>query len=245
MDSAETQWQSELTAMKMSVQGFISDSRFNFKDLKPYGSDIDYNDENLISGENSSDSWDFASESEEDDSTSGCLDYIAQETETARFSSQWLESKCQELASRSQCLAADDLFNQIMALISSDSSEEEFQCILTDIIGLDDMDFIIDIITHRSEIKAHSSSAKVDRLLTRSQREEALKRRNYEHKNAQLKPSLSRDEPRYPHVFKAHSAGNILDSKGRKYGLPSDSKRISNQASLSLKSCPGSNNLII
>ncbi|TQS35645.1 hypothetical protein Golomagni_03930 [Golovinomyces magnicellulatus] len=225
MDSAETQWQTELAAMKMSVQGLTSDSKFNLKDLKLYGSDIDYNDENSISGENSSDTWDFASESEKDDSSSGYLDYIAQETETVRFSSQWLDGKCQELAARSGCLAADDLFNQIMALISSDSSEEEFQCILTDIIGLNDMDFIIDVITHRSEIKAHSLSTKTDRLLTRSQREEALRRRNYEHKNAQLKPSLSRDEPRYPHVFKAHSAGNILDSKGRKYGLPSDITR--------------------
>jgi antiviral helicase SLH1 len=58
-----------------------------------------------------------------------------------------------------------------------------------------------------------------------------LRQRDYEHKNATLRPSLNRDEPQYPHVYKAHSAGNTLDSRGKKYALPMGSEKTQHEVS--------------
>ncbi|EHK97427.1 putative helicase mug81 [Glarea lozoyensis 74030] len=118
-----------------------------------------------------------------------------------------------------------------MALLASDSVEEELQSTLTDIIGFDDLDFVTDLISHRREITAPSPFAAnqddsiFGKLQTKRQREETLRQRDYEHKNATLGPSLNRDGPQYPHVYKAHSAGNLLDHRGQKYGLPAGSER--------------------
>jgi len=115
--------------------------------------------------------------------------------------------------------------------------EEELQSTLTDIIGFDDLDFVIELISHRADITTASPFAtKKDesifgKLQTKRQREEALRRRDYEHKHATLGPSIDRDGPQYPHVYKAHSAGNTLDSRGRKYALPMGSERKEHEVS--------------
>ena len=103
---------------------------------------------------------------------------------------------------------------------------------LTDIIGYDDLDFVIELISHRKRILSsqelkdqRGTNAVLGRLQTKKEREEALRRQDYEHKHAELGPSLSRDGPKYPHVYKIHEAGNTLAVGGRKYALPIGSKR--------------------
>lgn len=102
---------------------------------------------------------------------------------------------------------------------------------LADIIGFDDLDFVIELISHRKELLAswdtpaqHTNGVQ-PRLQTRQEREEAVCQQDYEHKNASLAPKLDRDGPQYPHVYKAHSAGNTLAAGGRKYALPVGSVR--------------------
>lgn len=125
-----------------------------------------------------------------------------------------------------------------MALLVSDSVEEELQSTLTDIIGFDDFDFIIELIAHRKHITArplYAGAEQTDglfgRLQTKRQREEALRKRDYEHKHATLGPSLNRDGPQYPHVYQVHAAGNKLSVGGKQYGLPIGSVRTEHDVS--------------
>ena len=106
---------------------------------------------------------------------------------------------------------------------------------LADVLGYDDLDFIIELMAHRSTpkpIKPHSltpSNGVLDYLQSKSQREQALKYQDYEHKTASLRPRQNRNENQYPHVYKAHTAGNSLAVGGRKYGLPNGSTRTEHE----------------
>jgi antiviral helicase SLH1 len=112
------------------------------------------------------------------------------------------------------------------------SADNELQSTLTDILGFDDLDLVIEIITHRTEITSgrHASAGSINgvlgQLLSREEREAALRRQNYEHRNAILAPRMNREgAAQYPHVYKNHSAGNMLSYNGRKYVLPAGHKR--------------------
>ena len=241
LDSAEVQWQAQLAAMKAALADLkLPEKTTHGGEVGSYGSDIDFDDEGFTSGNSGDDVWDFIGDSEEDLYSSDLNEDLTPESETEGYGPQWLKSKCIGFASRKQGLSGEDLQDQIMALLASGSVEEELQSTLTDIIGFDDLDFVIELISHRKEITAPSSfSTNNDdgifgKLQTKRQREEALRRRDYEHKHSELGPAQNRDEPQYPHVYKAHSAGNILDSRGRKYGLPLGSERKEHEVSFSL-----------
>jgi len=109
--------------------------------------------------------------------------------------------------------------------------DDELQMSLADIVGYDDLDFVIELIANRKEILSSSFQASkqfsgvLGRLQTRKEREEALRHRDYEHKNASLGPALSRDGPQYPHIYKTSNAGNTLGSGGKQYALPTGSER--------------------
>ena len=113
------------------------------------------------------------------------------------------------------------------------SEENEIQSGLIDIIGYDDLDLVIELIARRKELvqaRKISETQRIDnhmlaKLQTRQERELALRQKDYEHKHAPLAPSINRSEPQYPHVYKAHTAGNTLSVGGRKYVLPLGSER--------------------
>ncbi|KHJ35518.1 putative activating signal cointegrator 1 complex subunit 3 [Erysiphe necator] len=237
-EPTEIKWQSQITAMKLGLQNYMKTEGTQLGGHFSCKTEIEYdNDDDSISLDSASDIWDFISESGEEDLSSQLEEDSDHEPEATSFGSQWLESRCHDLAKRSKGFTAEDIKGRIIALLVSDSSEEELESMLTDVIGLDDFDFIIDIITHRSEIKKLLLISKPivknephnRRTLTKSQRQEVLRKLDYEHKNTKLAPGSSSDEPRYPHVYRIHSAGNILDFKGRKYGLPIGSKTNSTE----------------
>lgn len=231
LDAAEAEWLAQLAAMRAALADLKLPSPQADGQTKIYGSDIDLNEDDFTSGNSGDDVWDFISDSEEDQFSSDMVP-DAFDAEVGVYGPQWLRSKCILFAQRKQGLAAEDLQEQIMALLGSDSVEEELQSTLTDIVGFDDLDFVIELIAHRKDLTAPSPFADpkpadnvLGRLQTKKQREEALRRRDYEHKHAQLGPSLNRDGPQYPHVYKAHSAGNTLAAGGQKYALPVGSER--------------------
>jgi antiviral helicase SLH1 len=107
--------------------------------------------------------------------------------------------------------------------------DQELQMKLIDILGFDHLDLVTDILTHRAEIlkpQVSSETSQPSGLLTRKQREAALRQQDYEHKHMKLGPKLDRDEPDYPHVYKTYNAGNTLSYAGRKFGLPFGSQRL-------------------
>lgn len=100
---------------------------------------------------------------------------------------------------------------------------------LADVLGFEELDLVTDLIAHREAIKRsqHEPAAAAKNamgLMTRAEREEALRRQDWEHKNATLAPAMDRQGPQYPHVYRAHEAGNKLSAYGKKYALPPGTK---------------------
>jgi antiviral helicase SLH1 len=234
LDAAEAEWRAQLAAMREALADLKLPSKPSNIDTASYESDIDFDDDDFPSGNSGDDIWDFIGESEEDLYSSEPNEDDVPDASDGGYGPQWLKSRCLGFAARKQGLSGEDLQEQIMALLASDSVEEELQTTLTDIVGFDDLDFVTELITHRKVIIASPFSPTRDegifgKLQTKREREEALRRRDYEHKNATLGPSLDRDGPQYPHVYRAHSAGNTLDSRGKKYALPMGSERTEHE----------------
>ena len=107
--------------------------------------------------------------------------------------------------------------------------------LLADILGYNDLEFVIELIAHRSQVlsESYDNSDPVNGVLghlqSREQREQTLRRLDDEHKTAGLEPAQNRNDPQYPHVYKVHSAGNTLAVGGRKYALPEGSKRTEHE----------------
>jgi antiviral helicase SLH1 len=233
VESAEAQWLAQLAAMRAALADLkLPLQEANVQHDKPYEEDLDL-DEEISYGNIRDDVWDFISDEDEDEYSSDLVDGVEITTEISdvRYGPEWLKNKCTFLAQSKQGLSAEDLHGQILALLASNIGEEELQSTLTDIIGFDDLDFVIELISHQKELSSaplavpDSADSVLGRLQTRRQREEALRRQDYEHKHAALGPSLDRDGPQYPHIYKAHSAGNTLSAGGRKYALPQGSER--------------------
>lgn len=105
---------------------------------------------------------------------------------------------------------------------------------LAEIIGYDDLDFVIELIAHRQEILSATSQQQnhsniLSSLQTKKERDLAIQRQDHKHKYAALAPAENRDGPRYPHVYKAHGVGNTLTAGGKRYGLPLGSVRTEHE----------------
>jgi antiviral helicase SLH1 len=102
---------------------------------------------------------------------------------------------------------------------------------LAETVGYEELDLVVDLISHRKkllqsqhEATRSQDSGVVNRLQTRAEREEALRRQDFDHKHAALAPAMDRKGPQYPHVYRTHEAGNKLSAYGKKYALPPDTK---------------------
>jgi antiviral helicase SLH1 len=104
---------------------------------------------------------------------------------------------------------------------------------LADIVGYDELDLVVDLISHRKKIlqsQREDPSAQDNgiRLHTRAEREQALRDQDLAHKNATLAPAMDRKGAEYPHVYRTHEAGNKLSAYGKKYALPPDTEHRDN-----------------
>ncbi len=239
-DAAEAQWRAQLATMRQAIAALKIDQPENQE--QEYGCEILVDDNDLTKGSGSDDIWDIFSEEEEEeeDYSSDCLDgvpVIAPDSESQQdgYGQSWLRGKCLAFAAKKPGLDAADLHSQLMALLLSDLKDDELQMSLADILGYDDLDWVIEIISHRTDILAPKSRDAKDvtgvlsKLQTKEQREQALQRQDHEHKTAALRSSQNRDGPQYPHVYIKHSFGNTLAVGGRKYGLPDGSKRTEHE----------------
>ncbi len=223
---SQQKWLVQLHAMRAAIAELKSLPHQN-GNTEGYGHDIVVDEDDSSHDESSDELWDFITDDEDDQYSSDMLDGA----DGAGYGQQWLRDRCVEFTSRKSGLDASDLQEQITAILASDSNDGELQMGLADIIGFDDLDFVVEIITHRKELLVPLSepTKRKDGILgglqSKKEREEALRQQDYEHKNAALGPSLGRDGPQYPHVYKAHNAGNTLAAGGRKYALPLGSER--------------------
>lgn len=226
LSDAEAQWRERYDSMRRAIE--------NLK-LQPSGAPTDDSLDDLDFDSSSSsrdgqDVWDFISEDEDEDDVGFYEeDVVDGEVDggVPAYGVEWLTMRCSGLAAKNG-LDTDVLQTQILDLLRSGRPEEELQSSLTDLVGFDDLDLIIELLAHRSDISASATSlagGSGSRLLTKAEREEALRQQDYEHKTQGLAAASAR-EPQYPHVYKAHSAGNMLSHTGRKYGLPPGSERL-------------------
>ncbi|KAH8735702.1 Sec63 Brl domain-containing protein [Ilyonectria robusta] len=226
LSAAEAQWREQFAAMQAAIAELKIPQDTNIE------SDLEDDDfEGYSSGNSGQDVWQFISDDDQDDFSSDFAEAAAVGGSAADYGAQWFTTKCSAIAAKNG-LSPDVFETQVMSVLSSGQSEDELQVHLADLVGFDDFDFIIDVLGHKDEIvaavtangqKAQQASSG-PRLLTRAEREEALRRQDLEHKSASLATASSR-EPQYPHVYKSYSAGNTLSSTGKKYGLPVGSER--------------------
>ena len=225
--------------MRQAIAELKLDDQSNSQD-QAYGRDIVVDDDDLTGASGSDDLWNAFSDETDSSYTSDMLDGVDEalpylEASEHPWGHGWLRSKCLGIAGRKSDLDAEALQQQLSAMLASDMRDDELQMSLADILGYDDLDFVIELITHRKDITApkdqdaSSVNGIYGRLQTRQQREIALHRQDQSHKTTALGPAQNREELQYPHVYKVHSAGNTLSSGGRKYGLPEGSKKIEHE----------------
>ncbi|PFH61042.1 hypothetical protein XA68_18359 [Ophiocordyceps unilateralis] len=224
ISSAEAQWREQFATMRAAL------ADLELPQTPEAGDDDDDWDDDIeirgsSSGASHQDVWDFISD-DEDEGISSDFAPIDSADQGSPQSDDWLLGNCTEMAVHNG-LAPDVFQAQILSLLSSHGPEDELQAQLIDLVGLDHLDFIIQLLSRKDDVvSALSTQAEPDRrLLNRSERDTALRRRDLEHKTAALAPSHSK-EPHYPHVYKSYHAGNLLSNSGKKYGLPVGHQRL-------------------
>ncbi|OAQ86785.1 activating signal cointegrator 1 complex subunit 3 [Purpureocillium lilacinum] len=222
--TAEAQWREQFAAMRAAL------AELKLPPQAPKEIQDDWDDDEFegYSSENrGQDVWDFISDDDQDEYSS---DFVEPDGvgDASAFGAEWLAANCSEIAVQNG-LAPDVFQSQITGLLSSGRPEQELQAELTDLVGFDHLDFIIEVLAHRDEVVAAISAqdqtpSSGPRILTKAQREEALRQQDIKHKTATLAPSYAK-EPQYPHVYKSYHAGNTLSSTGQKYSLPVGTER--------------------
>ncbi|KAI0972748.1 Sec63 Brl domain-containing protein [Xylaria arbuscula] len=228
MSDAEAQWRAQFLAMKSALANLNLPSQHQSPDsILGANDDLD-DDEEFTSGNSGDDVWDFISDTEEDLYSSDFIEEANGVSDNEDGGVSWFSKQCSAISAKKGGLAPDAFQAQILEVLSSSRSEGEVQSLLTDLIGFDDLDFVIQVLSRKDEIlsslETREAQVPTVRLLTKAERDEALRRQDYEHKNAALAPTMYKEE-KYPHVYKRHNAGNTLSHSGSKYGLPAGSER--------------------
>lgn len=234
---AEAQWLAQVAAMKAAIAELNLSQPSHTANGDSAIADFDDDDFDLSSASGGAhDVWDFISDAELEDlglDSGDLMDGTDDIYQEHPYGPQWFTTKCIEVAAHRDGLPAELLQEQIQEALRSEQPEDELQSLLTDLVGFDDLDFVIELISHRSEItfaldessRAVSAEQPTGRLLTKAERDENLRRQDYRHKNTALAAGALK-EPQYPHVYRTFAAGNSLSHAGKKYALPVGSKRL-------------------
>lgn len=233
---AEAQWLAQVAAMKAAIAELKLPSHAPNGDTtaSSAGGDDDDFDLSSVSGD-THDVWDFISDSELDElglDSGDLMDGTDGVDQEPPYGPQWFLEKCTAVSAHRDGLPAETLQLQILEALKSNQREDELQSLLTDLVGFDDLEFVIELISHRDEITIameqagqHADDQPTGRLLSKAERESRLRKQDLLHKTAALGPATAK-EPQYPHVYKSFSAGNSLNHAGKRYALPVGSERL-------------------
>ncbi|KAL8996616.1 MAG: hypothetical protein Q9169_003898 [Polycauliona sp. 2 TL-2023] len=236
--STESQWLAQVAAMREAIADLKLDQTNG--SVQPYGHDLVVEEEETSESSGRDDIWDISDDDEDaDDDEEQYSSDLADDLEESKLDrdastngpSEWLKNMCLDIARRNVGLSAAELQEQITMLLASDMQNEELQMTLADVIGYDDLDFVVDLIARRQELSKLDNQASrqmngiLGGLQSKEEREHVLRQKDFEHKSTVLRPSENREGSQYPHVYKKHQAGNTLTAGGQKYGLPMGSVR--------------------
>ncbi|KAK1759406.1 activating signal cointegrator 1 complex subunit 3 [Echria macrotheca] len=225
------EWRAQMAAMRAAIASLPPIENPISEETVPEWDDDDDDDYPSEPRDGPRDVWDFISDDDLDEIDFGSSSSVGDVDGGAPddgFGLAWLVRQCEAIAGRQSGLDADALQAKILGVLSGPGSEDEVQSGLIDLVGYDDLDFVISLLSHRREIVA-AEGREVGpgvRLLSKAQRDEQLRRRDREHKAAPLAPAYAKAEE-YPHVYRAFAAGNTLSHSGAKYALPAGSQRKS------------------
>lgn len=234
---AEAQWLAQVAAMKAAIAELKLPSHAPNGDTIASSGDGDDDDFDLSSASGEThDVWDFISDSELDElglDSGDLMDGTDGLDQEPPYGPQWFLERCATVSAHRDGLPAETLQQQILEALKSNQREDELQSLLTDLVGFDDLEFVIELISHRDEITVamqqledHTAGDQSSgRLLSRAERDAKLRRQDLLHKTAALGPATAK-EPQYPHVYKSFSAGNSLSHAGKRYALPVGSERL-------------------
>jgi len=229
-DTAASKWLEQLAAMRAAIADLKLPQPNGDVDGYKYGEDVELDNDDLSPALSGDDIWDLISEDDEEDYSEESVSPerpVADDLHAAVTvgSRDWLSKRCEEVARRGSGLDANALQEQIIAILASDSSDEELQMTLADMLGFEELDLVSDIIAYRKQLLAQPAKPPSG-LLSKAERDARLRQADLEHKTAILGAAQNRSAEQYPHVYRVHDAGNTLSSQGKKYSLPFGSERL-------------------
>lgn len=123
-ESAESEWLAQYAALRQT----LAELKVGQPDgeIKGYGHDIVLDDEDLTGGSGSDDLWNVFSDNEEDndygsDMSDGVTDLPNGEPKSAySYGQEWLKSKCLAFTSQKSGIDAEELQQQLFAMLASD-----------------------------------------------------------------------------------------------------------------------------
>jgi antiviral helicase SLH1 len=228
----ESQWRAQMAQIRQTMANLPLPP---LEGGSMYGSDLALDEDELSEDSLEDDIWEVEDEAEESppsDHFQEDIDGVGTVAKAVNgvYDRGWLQAKCADFAN-TRSVDAHDLEQQITAVLASDSSDDELQMSLSEMIGYDDLEFVIELIKHRKDVLRQSSHVQEQtdglfgQLQTRKEREAALRQRDYEHKHASLAPAMLRSGPKYPHVFMpAGAATGNIDISGHRFALPAGHK---------------------
>ncbi|KAM3413528.1 putative helicase mug81 [Cercospora zeina] len=231
-EAAVAQWLEQLAAMRAAIAELkLPDTNGEQKPAHEADLDLDLDlDDEDLSPASGDDIWDLISEEEEDTFSEESVEVPAAIEQVQDGTRYWLLERCQPVANKGNGLDASALQEQIIAVLASDSSDDELQMTLADILGFEELDLVADILKYRKSIltsaPAASAPSRPSGLLSKSERDARLREQDRTHKSTPLAAAQNRSQAEYPHIYKAHDAGNTLSAHGRKYALPMGSERV-------------------
>lgn len=113
----------------------------------------------------------------------------------------------------------------VRSIVSENSSDEELQSALFDILGFEEFELIAKIVQNRNVLLLEEQP-KDPLNMTPEERVEQLLANKEKLKHEKLAPAVGR-KAQYPHVFKKPDVGNVVAITGKLYLLPAGTTRAS------------------
>jgi len=240
--TTESDWLAQLTQMQEAIATLKID--LSTTSDREYGQDLNLSDDDFSGDESSDDSDDIFDYNNEEYGSYSSDGLDGDEA----FDTKWLQRMCRDYCSRRPTgQSYQELSDSLVDVLDSGGNDEALQAALADILGYEDLDLVIQLIVHRRDIIASARSNEpvpggaedvMLRLMTKQQRDEALRLADLEHKSRPLGPKLADKTENYPHIYRAYSPGNTMSSFGKKYSLPVGSTEINEKDYTEIKIPP-------
>lgn len=137
-----------------------------------------------------------------------------------------LTKECERIASKRNDMTAQELLDSIVSILSSESSDDNLQSLLFDMLGFDEFDLISRLVTEKELFLIDMSKQKQEKPRRQFFTEEEIRQQVNKPKvktNDTSEPYYS--QPKYPNVFKSFDGGNMLAFNGQKFALPMGTER--------------------